>query len=128
MRLRYTILYVANVPAAQAFYSAAFGLEVKMLHESGGYGEMSTGNTLLAFAERGSLTVTSKSVTAPDSQRPTFEIAFETDDVEGAYAKAVAAGAEAVAEPAEMPWGQVVGHVSDPDGFLVEICSPINPV
>jgi hypothetical protein len=25
----------------------------------------------------------------------------------------------------QKPWGQTVGYVRDPDGFLVEICSPI---
>jgi len=37
-----------------------------------------------------------------------FEVWLETDDVPGAYARAVEAGAESVAEPTEKPWGQTV--------------------
>ena len=40
MRFRYTILYVAEVAASLDFYQRAFGLQIKMLHESGDYGEL----------------------------------------------------------------------------------------
>ena len=49
MQLAYTILYVENVAASLAFYSAAFGLERKFLHESGDFGELATGTTTLAL-------------------------------------------------------------------------------
>ena len=54
-----------------------------------------------------------------------FELAFVTDDPHTAYATAITAGAAAIAPPAEKPWGQVVAYVRDPNGCLVEICSPI---
>ena len=38
-----------------------------------------------------------------------------------------AAGATPVKPPERRPWGQVVGFVRDPDGFLVEICTPVPP-
>jgi uncharacterized glyoxalase superfamily protein PhnB len=48
-----------------------------------------------------------------------------TSDVEKAFARAVAAGALAIAEPAPKPWGQTVAYVRDDSGFLVELCTPI---
>jgi len=48
-----------------------------------------------------------------------------TEDVAGAYARAVAAGAMPLMPPKEKPWGQIVSYVRDCNGFLVEICSPV---
>jgi uncharacterized glyoxalase superfamily protein PhnB len=48
-----------------------------------------------------------------------------TDDVQAAFDKAVAAGAVVVTKPTKKPWGQIVGYVRDNNGFLVELCTPI---
>ena len=45
MILRYTIMYVENVEQTLSFYERAFGLERGMVHESGDYGELVTGET-----------------------------------------------------------------------------------
>jgi uncharacterized glyoxalase superfamily protein PhnB len=42
-----------------------------------------------------------------------------TEDVDAAYASAVDAGAEAVAGPEDMPWGERVAQVRDPDGNVL---------
>ena len=123
MKFRYSILYVRDVKTSLDFYCAAFGFTQKMLHESGTYGELDTGATILAFASLE--TMQSKNARAADITRPSFEIAFETGDVGGGVAQAVAAGARLEQEPKEMPWGQTVAYVSDADGFLIEICTPI---
>jgi catechol 2,3-dioxygenase-like lactoylglutathione lyase family enzyme len=125
MRLRYTILYVDSPEKALAFYEQAFGLSRSMLHESGDYGELETGVTKLAFSSRKLMTELGKTPGAPDPERPVFEIAFETGDVPAALARAVAAGA-ILKQPARAePWGQTTAYVVDPNGFLVEICTPI---
>lgn len=125
MKLRYTILYVEDVAATLAFFSAAFGIAPKMLHESGDYGELDTGATTLSFSSFSLMETLGKSPARPDPGHPTFEIAFETDDVAAGYARAVAAGATAVRPPAQMPWGQTIAYVRDGNGFLIEICSPV---
>ena len=128
MIFRYTILYVADVGASMQFYSDAFGLSELMLHPSGQYGELATGPTKLAFC---ALELAQSNLdhtpAAPDSERPSFEIAFESDNVADAFAHAVRAGATPVKTPQAMPWGQTVSYVRDLNGFLVEICSPITP-
>ncbi|WP_337250488.1 VOC family protein [Metarhizobium album] len=50
MNFRYTILYVDDVRASLDFFTRAFGFEIAFLHESGDYGELSTGATKLAFS------------------------------------------------------------------------------
>jgi lactoylglutathione lyase len=54
-----------------------------------------------------------------------MEVALVTKDVEGAFQRAISEGAVKVVSPVIKPWGQTVAYVREPDGFLVEICSPI---
>ena len=128
MKLGYTIVYVADVSASLSFFETAFGLQRRFLHESGSYGELDTGATTLSFAahELGDMNFPGGHVHADTSVQPLgFEVAFVTDDVARAHAKAVAAGARELAAPVQKPWGQVVSYVRCPDGILVELCTPI---
>ncbi len=125
MQLAYTILYVENVEKSLSFYEKAFGLTRKMLHESGDYGELDTGATTLSFSSRRLMEELGKSPARPQKGRPAFEVAFTTPDVETALKTALAAGAEPVQEAQDMPWGQTTAYVCDPDGFLVELCTPM---
>lgn len=125
MKFRYTILYVDDVEASLGFYHRAFGCEIGLLVDSKDYGELVTGETKLAFCARSLLQDSGKSPAHADPAGPTFELGFETGDVNAAYAKAIAAGAKPVQPPRQEPWGQVTSYVSDPSGFWVEICSPV---
>ncbi|MCK7615501.1 VOC family protein [Roseibium sediminicola] len=125
MIFRYSILYVDDVAAALDFYERALGLTRLFLHESGDYGELATGETKLAFSSRALMKQLGKTPGTPDPKTPVFELAFETDDVPAALKKAVEAGATLVQDAREEPWGQTTSYVSDPFGYLVEICSPV---
>jgi lactoylglutathione lyase len=125
MQFGYTILYVEDVRQSVAFYEKAFGLKVGFLHESGDFGQMDTGATALAFSSRRLMSELGKHPARPDAAHPSGEIAFVTADVPAALARATAAGATLVQAPADMPWGQTVAYVADPDGFLVELCTPV---
>ena len=128
MKFGYTIIYVSNVLDSLEFFESAFGLSRRFLHESGGYGELATGETTLAFAshELGKTNFPSGFVAASESPRPLgFEVAFVTPSVAEAHATALSAGATEVNAPESKPWGQVVSYVRCPDGTLVELCSPI---
>ncbi|MAA99507.1 MAG: glyoxalase [Stappia sp.] len=125
MKFRYTILYVEDVARSLAFYESAFGLKTGFLHESGAYGELATGGTRLAFSSRALMTQLGKAPARAAPEAPVFEIALETNDVAGALATARAAGARLVQDAREEDWGQTTAYVSDPDGYLVEICSPV---
>ena len=47
------------------------------------------------------------------------------DAVAAAFDRAVGAGAKPVQRVRDEPWGQTTSYVSDPNGYLVEICSPV---
>jgi lactoylglutathione lyase len=127
MRLGWTILHVPDVAKAVAFYERAFGLERRFADPKGEYAEMETGATVLAFSAHGLVdrlgTHAEPAASAPPHG---FEIAVVTDagSIEAAWRRAVEAGAVPVKPLEKMPWGQTVGFVRDPDGFLVEICTP----
>lgn len=128
MKLGYIIYYVESVEQTILFYEKAFELKRKFLHESGEYGEMETGATTLSFASL-NMAVSNEIGFQQRSfgfKSADMEICLVSDDVYAAHAKAVAAGAIEVKAPQTKPWGQVVSYVRDVNGFLVEICSPIN--
>lgn len=125
MIFRYTILYVDNVKESIDFFVRAFGFEQRFIHEAGDYGELSTGDTRLAFSSTGLMKQLNKNPSAPSPKSPTFEIAFESEDVPKDLARAIDAGAIIVQEAREEPWGQITSYVSDPNGYLIEICSPV---
>lgn len=127
MKFGYTIFYVDDVAATVAFYEEAFGF-TRTVVMPGEYGELDTGSTKLAFADKKqvanliSIPVQSAGASSPP---PPVEIGLVTDDVPAAFEAAVAKGAVPLAAPAQKPWGQTVGYVRDPNGFLVEICTPM---
>ncbi|MEZ5537855.1 MAG: VOC family protein [Thiolinea sp.] len=123
MPLAYTILYVGDVAATLDFYEKAFGLQRKMLHESGDYGELDTGSTTLSFSSLNLMKQIGKNPGKPVRGNPCFEIAFTVEDVAAALDRAVQAGAELVQAAEDMPWGQTTAYVHDLNGFLVELCT-----
>jgi uncharacterized glyoxalase superfamily protein PhnB len=129
MKYRYTIFYVSSVEETLEFYKKAFGFDVRFIHESKAYGELETGETILAFAthEMGDINLEGNYAKTNINEKPFgIELAFETYDVPRAFTKAVSAGAIALREPEERPWGQVVGYVRAVDGSIIELCSPID--
>lgn len=125
MKLGYAILYVPDVRASLRFYEQAFGLATKFLHEGGDFGELDTGGTSLAFCSLNLLQQMGKTPGRADVARPVSEVALVTADVPAAFARAVTAGATPLQAPEDMPWGQTVAYVADPDGFWVELCTPV---
>ena len=128
MNYRYTIIYVSSVEETLEFYKQAFGFDVKFIHESKAYGELETGETILAFAshEMGDMNLEGNYSKVNINEKPFgIELAFVTDDVPTAFARAVSTGAIALKEPEEKPWGQIVGYVRAVDGSIIELCSPI---
>lgn len=129
MKLGYVITYVPDVEASLGFFTRAFGFERRFLHESGTYGELSTGETTLAFAAHalGEGNFAGGHVHADASPQPLgMEIAIVTDDVPAAHAQAIRHGARELSPPAPKPWGQTVSYVRAPDGVLIEICTPVS--
>lgn len=128
MRFGYTILYVNDVEATLAFYESAFGLRRGMLDDGKNYGELDTGHTRLAFAARGfvrQLLPLDLAECGPKTSAPPVELGMIADDVQSAFDRAMGCGAVEVKRPEKKPWGQTVGYVRELNGFLIEICSPM---
>ena len=130
LQFRYSGFFVRDVPATVDFYARAFGLALRYMHPSQGYAELETGDTLLAFVgedfarEAALLGDTEIRPSRPDAQPIAAQTAFITDDMEGDWQRAVAAGAIVVKNPEPKPWGQTVGYLRGHDGVIVELCTP----
>jgi uncharacterized glyoxalase superfamily protein PhnB len=104
-------------------------LKRKFIVPGNSYGELSTGATTLSFAsiEQASSNLKDGFTGSDPKKKPqAFEIAFTTDDVEKIYKNAIKEGAIAEAPASVKPHGQTVAYVRYPDGFLVEICTPMD--
>lgn len=128
MHFGYTIVYVPDVAEAISFYESAFGLTRRFLSDEGGYGEMETGDTTLAFASNSNAEQFGFSIILndPKTNPPGIELALVTEDVDGSFKRATSAGCAPVTEPHRTDWGQTVSYVRDLNGVLVEICSPVS--
>ena len=128
MKLGYVIHYVPDVEATVAFYERAFGLARAFVSPDATFGQLATGETGLAFCAESLVAGFDLGFQPmrPDHAPYAAEIALVTDDVAGAFARAVAAGAAPLMPATVKPWGQTVAYVRDLNGALVELCTPAN--
>lgn len=129
VKIGYVILYVKDVEASMRFYELAFGFQRKFIAPGNVYGELITGDTTLSFAEHELAASNLKNgfqKSDPSGKPFGIEVGFTTNNVDEVYANAIKAGATAEAAPAYKSHGQTVAYVRDPDGFLVEICTPMS--
>lgn len=129
IQFKYTILYVKDVTTTIEFYEKAFGFERIFITPENDYGELNTGGTTLSFAsiELANSNLDKGFVLPKIGDQPFgIELAFTTDNVEETVQKAIDNGASIYQSPKVKPWGQTVGYITDPNGFLLEICTPIN--
>lgn len=130
MKFHGTCVYVDDVAAALDFYRRAFGFQTRHYDEGMQYGELDTGDTVLAFAAHETGTeLTGGAYTRPGDGLPAaVELAFLTPDVDDAYRRALKAGAMAVKEPQVMPWGWTLAYVRGVEGMLIGLASPLEDV
>lgn len=129
IKFAYTILYVNDVSKSIEFYEKAFGFSRKFVTPENDYGELAVGETTLSFAsiELAKSNLSNGFLESKLNEKPFgIELGFTTENVEEVVTSAVAAGAVIVENPKTKPWGQVVAYIRDVDGFLIEICTPMN--
>jgi len=56
---------------------------------------------------------------------PRHELFVYVEDVDATIARLRAAGARVVREAADMPWGERVAFVTDPEGNMVSLAAPV---
>ena len=129
VKFGYTILYVNDVTNSIEFYERSFGFERKFVTPENDYGELDTGQTTISFAsiELAKNNLKRGFLESKLSQKPfAIELGLVTEKVNEVVKRAVQNGAKIEEEATEKPWGQTVAYVRDIDGFLLEICTPVN--
>ncbi len=118
-------LFVTEMDKMVAFYRDVMGLNTDW--SGAPNAELSGGDMrLIMFSRADFEAMTGRVYGYPAPLNGTVELAFEADtfaDVDVAYARVTAAGAQPIFPPATMPWGQRTSYVADPDGNLIEIGS-----
>jgi lactoylglutathione lyase len=128
-RLSYIVVFVRDVASELDFYERAFGFERRHLdtEENGAYGELQTGDTILAFAShelvRRHLPIPFRAHD-PAAEPAGVELTLELDDLDQGVGRAVASGATLVAAPELKAWGQRYAFIRDPEGVLVGLTDP----
>ena len=129
VKLGYTILYVSDVTKSVEFYESAFGFSRKFITPENDYAELLTGETTISFVSKELANSNLKNgfIMSKQADKPFgIELALVTENVQEIIDKAIKCGAIIEENPIEKPWGQTVGYIRDIDGFLLEICTPIN--
>ena len=131
MKYGYTIVYVENVKETIEFYKKSFGFQQKFITPENDYGELLSGETTIAFASitLGNSNFKNGFVKSEKTGKPIgMEMVFVSENIEADFKKAIDMGATEYEPIVEKPWGQKVGYLRDNNGFLIEICTPINSI
>ena len=89
---------------------------------------MPDGSVAHAEVEIGGAAVMLSSAMPPEFPPTAAQIHLYVEDVDGAYAQAVSAGAAGVAEPADQFYGERIGRVVDPAGNTWSIATHVEDV
>lgn len=104
----FPILRTSDLPRLVAFYETAFAAEVTYRYADDGddvYVALSVGGGDMGIGRARGI--------GPGDR---IAVWLYVDDADAAFAATLAAGAEAVAAPEDLPWGERVAEVKDPDG------------
>lgn len=129
VKFGYTILYVSDVSKSVEFYEKSFGFTRKFVTPENDYGELETGQTTISFT---SIKLANSNLkngfkeSRLDQKPFAIELGLVTDNVGEIVDIAKQNGATILEEPKQKPWGQTVAYIRDIDGFLIEICTPMN--
>ncbi|WP_137846136.1 VOC family protein [Microbacterium sp. 2FI] len=119
----FPILSTRDLPRLVAFYERALGGRVDFRFEDAGedvYVSLAVGAASLGIG---------RDAEAPDSAAgDRVALWFYVDDVDAHHTAFLDAGGSSVQPPADMPWGERVAQVRDPDGNLVNLgAQPAQP-
>lgn len=120
MKLALTAVFVKDIKKSREFYSGVLRLEEHM--DSGVHLSYNCGLSL--WQEDSALETIHGGKSQPGSGNR-FELCFESEDLEGDFARVNDSGAEVISPVAEQPWGQRVFRVYDPEGHIVEVAEPL---
>lgn len=119
-------LFVEDMPTMVRFYRDVLGFAITEGEDAVNVYLVKDGTLFMLYERKNFEKMTSRKYDYIKGFNGHFEIALSVDtfeDVDFAYADAVAKGARAVLEPTTEPWGQRTCYIADPEGNLIEIGS-----
>lgn len=120
-------LLVGDFTASLVFWRDIMQLPATYSDESIGYAYFDAdGAGVELFSRDGFAAALGEATPAPTPVGHQAVLVFRVDDVDATYTHLIQRGATAVAGPQDRPaWGVRSAHISDPDGHLIEIYSPL---
>lgn len=115
------VIITADQDVLVAFYTKLFGAEqIFRVPEEGPafYLGLRIGDTDLGL-------VTKESPETDAGAAPRILLSIGVDDVDETLGRVTALGGSVSGGPNDMPWGQRVAHIKDPDGNPVNLTQPI---
>ncbi|MFJ4771154.1 VOC family protein [Streptomyces uncialis] len=126
--LQYCHITVNDPDESLAFYRDALGLEARNDVASGGFRWVTLGSPtqpdleiVLSEPHAGRSQADGDAMQALLTKGVLPNIVFSTDDVDGAFERVRASGAEVLQEPIDQPWGPRDCAFRDPSGNMVRI-------
>jgi catechol 2,3-dioxygenase-like lactoylglutathione lyase family enzyme len=126
--LKYVNVTVNDVDEALAFYTEGLGMGIQMDVSNGGFRWVTVGSAdqpglgvVLSEPHAGRSQADGDALQALLTKGQLPSIVFFTDDVDAAFERLRAHGAEVLQEPIEQPWGPKDCAFRDPSGNLVRI-------
>ena len=122
----FPVLYAADVARTAAFYVEHLGFEERFRFPpegEAGFVNLGRGDAELGITERSWPAQMGIDVEATGAR---FELFTYVDDVDAAVDSMRAADVTIVRDPEDMPWGERVAYVTDPDGNPVTLAAPVS--
>ena len=126
--LKYVNVTVNDVDEALKFYTEGLGMSIQMDVSNGGFRWVTVGSpdqpglgVVLSEPHAGRSQADGDALQALLTKGQLPSIVFLTDDVDAAFERLRAHGAEVLQEPIEQPWGPKDCAFRDPSGNLVRI-------
>ena len=126
MRLDGFGLLVEDMGRMIRFYRDVLGFEIREAEDAGNVYLVKDGTLFLLYGRKDFEAMTNRRYDYVRGLNGHFEIALYVDtfqEVDAAFARAVAAGAQPILAPTTEPWGQRTCYIADPEGNLIEIGS-----
>ncbi len=126
MRLDGFGLLVADMAKMIRFYRDVLGFEIREAEDASNMYLVKDGTLFLLYGRKDFEKLTHRRYEYVKGLNGHAEIALYVDtfdEVDRAFAEAVASGAAPVLEPETEPWGQRTCYIADPEGNLIEIGS-----
>lgn len=126
--LQYSHITVNDMDESLAFYRDALGFEVRNDVASGGFRWVTLGSAaqpdveiVLSEPHAGRSQADGDALQELLTKGVLPQIIFRTDDLDAAFEKVRASGAEVLQEPVDQPWGPRDCAFRDPSGNMVRI-------